>query len=215
MEEMNAMQQETETSTSDFAILLTQFIEAQAESFMGIIRGYVSKANLVSSDDELQDTALEVLNEVYIEAIRTASRFDPARSLKAWLLGIAHNVVMRKRDELIRRRRHESTISDLMYERKQQTSDENPQELIITTGGMRLEEQLEGQVEDRTQIEYLLSLVPENYRRVLQLHILEDMDGETLARELGCSYEAALARLSRARKRLRAALEKQRGESNG
>ena len=218
MEETNAMQQGTETgtSTSDIALLLTQFIENHAESFMGILRAYVSKANLVSGgNDELQNAALEVLNEVYIEAIKAATHFDPTRSLKAWLLGIAQNVVMRKRAELIRWRRHETTMSDMNHEHKNQVPDEDPLEQIAELAKIKLEEQPENQVENMAQFEYLLSLVSETYRNVLYLAYLEDKDGEALATALGCSYDAALVRLHRARKQLRIALEKQRGESNG
>lgn len=217
MEETNAMQQGTEsgTSTSDIAFLLTQFIENHAESFMGILRAYVSKANLVSSGDELQNATLEVLNEVYIEAIKAATHFDPTRSLKAWLLGIAQNVVKRKREEFIRRHQHEITMSELENESKKHAPDEDPLEQIDTLVRGKLEPRPEYQVEDMVQIEYLLSLVSEPYRKVLQLTYLEDKDGAALAESLGCSYDAALVRLHRARKQLRVALEKQRGESNG
>jgi len=218
MEETNAMQQgvETETSASDIAILLTRFIENHAESFMGILRAYVSKANLVSSgDDELQNATLEVLNEVYIEAIKAATHFDPTRSLKAWLLGIAQNVVKRKREEFIRRHQHEITMSELENERKKHAPDEDPLEQIDNLVREKLEPRPEYQVEDMAQIEYLLSLVSEPYRKVLHLTYLEDKDGAALAESLGCSYNAALVRLHRARKQLRVALEKQRGESNG
>jgi len=218
MEETNAMQQgvEMESRASDSTILLTQFIEKHAGSFMSILRGYVSKAGLVSgSYDELQDAALEVLNEVYIEAIKTATHFDPTRSPKPWLLIIAQNVVMRKRAELIRWRRHETTMSDMNHEHKNQVPDEDPLEQIAELAKIKLEEQPENQVENMAQFEYLLSLVSETYRNVLYLAYLEDKDGEALATARGCSYDAALVRLHRARKQLRIAFEKQRGESNG
>ncbi|TME07362.1 MAG: sigma-70 family RNA polymerase sigma factor [Chloroflexi bacterium] len=218
MEETNAMQQEVETETraSDPAILLTHFIENNAESFMGILRGYVSKSTLVSDNyDELQEAALEVLPEVYIEAIKTATHFDPARSPKPWLLGIAQKVVMRRRAELLKRRLHEITMSELENERKKHAPDEDPLEQIDTLVREKLEPRPEYQVEDMVQIEYLLSLVSEPYRKVLHLTYLEDKDGAALAESLGCSYDAALVRLHRARKQLRVALEKQRGESNG
>jgi RNA polymerase sigma factor (sigma-70 family) len=218
MEETNAMQQgvKTDTRASDSTFLLTQFIENHAGSFMGILRGYVSKAGLVSgSYDELQDAALEVLNEVYIEATKTATHFDSTRSPKPWLLIIAQNVVMRKRAELIRRHQHETTMSDLEHNHKDQAPDEDPLEQIAALARINSEEQPENQVENMAQIEYLLSLVSEPYRSVLHLAYLEDKDGEALATALGCSYDAALVRLHRARKQLRVALEKQRGESNG
>lgn len=220
MEETNAMQQGTKTgtSTSDIATMFTHFVENEADPFMAILRAYVRKANLVSdNDDELQNVALEVLNEVYIEALKTVTHFDPTRSLKAWLLGIAQNLVRRKREELIKRHQREITISELEHEGKQHNPDENedPLEQIAALLKTKLEVRPESQVEDMEQAEYLLSLVSEPYRKVLRLVYLEDKDGEALAEALGCSYDAALVRLHRARKQLRIAFEKQRGESNG
>jgi RNA polymerase sigma factor (sigma-70 family) len=218
MEKTNAMQQgvETETRASDSTILLTQFIEDHAESFMCILRGYVSKAELVSASyDELQDVALEVLNEVYVEAIKTANHFDPTRSPRPWLLIIAQNIVKRRKVELIRRRQHESTMSDLELEHNDQASDEDHFEKVAELASIKSDEQPENQVESMAQAEYLLSLVSEPYRYMLHLYYIEDKDGEALAEALGCSYDAALVRLHRARKQLRIAFEKQRGESNG
>jgi RNA polymerase sigma factor (sigma-70 family) len=218
MEETNAMQKgvEVETLTSESTILLTQFIEDHASSIMGILRGYVSKSGLGSSSfEELQNTALEVLHEVYIEAMKTATHFDPTRSPKPWLLNIAQKVVMRKRAELIRRRQHEALMSDLEFEHKKNNLDEDPLEQIYALAKVKSGDQPEQQLEDRTQVEHLLSLVSERYQYVLRLAILEEKDGMALAEVLGCSYDAALVRLSRARKQLRIAFEKQRGESNG
>lgn len=218
MEETNAMQQGTKTgtSTSEIAMMLTQFVENESGPFMAILRAYVRKANLVSdNDEELQNVALEVLTEVYIEALKTVTHFDPTRSLKAWLLGIAQNLVKRKREELIKRQRREITMSELEHESKRQAPDEDPLEQIAVLLKAKSEARPESQVEDTEQVEYLLSLVSEPYRKVLQLAYLEDKDGEALAEALGCSYDAALVRLHRARKQLRIALEKQRGESNG
>jgi RNA polymerase sigma factor (sigma-70 family) len=218
MEETNVMRQgvETELRVSDNTILLTQFIEDHAASLMGILRGYVSRAGLVSgNNDDLQEAAVEILHEVYIEAIKTAVHFDPTRSPKPWLLMIAQNVVMRKRSQLIRRRQHETMMSDLQHKYKDRVLDEDPLEQITAIAKITSEEQPENQVEIIVQIEYLLSLVSEPYRNVLYLAYLEDKDGEALATELGCSYDAALVRLHRARKQLRIALERQKGESNG
>jgi RNA polymerase sigma factor (sigma-70 family) len=218
MEETKAMPKgvEVETQASESTILLTLFIEDHASSLMGILRGYVGKAGLVSgSFDELQNAALEVLHEVYIEAMKTAAHFDTTRSPKPWLLSIAQKVVMRKRAEFIKRRQHEALMSDLEFERKQLNPDEDPLELIDALLKVKSGDLPEQQLEDRNQVEHLLSLVSERYQYVLRLAILEEKDGMALAEVLGCSYDSALVRLSRARKQLRNALEKQRGDSIG
>ncbi len=99
MEETNAMPQDadTEADVSKRAHLLTRFIEEHAASLMITLRGYVRRAHLVSDIEEaVQEAALELLDEVYLEAIKTGAHFDPSRPPKAWLLGIASRLVLRK-----------------------------------------------------------------------------------------------------------------------
>src|SRR5688572_27666926 len=57
--------------------------------------------------------AAEMLDDVVVEALAHATRFDPSQSAKAWLLGIAANLLKRKREEIIRRQRREPLIYDL------------------------------------------------------------------------------------------------------
>ena len=214
MEETNAVQHGVETAAKDpdTAILLTRFISDHAASLMGILCGYIRKAELVSDIyEEVQEAALELLDEVYIEAIKTSDHFDVTRSPRAWLLGIASKLVMRKKAEMLDRRQHETSLSDLQRESREQSSDENPLDHIVALTSAGPEQQVEASV----QFEHWLSLVSEGDRHVLHLSIIQDLDGEALAKALGCRYETALVRLFRAKKRLRMAIERQRGESNG
>src|SRR5258708_14284243 len=83
MEETNAVPQETKTKTeatvSERTLLLTRFIEEHAAALMITLRGYVRRAHLVPDIEEpVQEAALELLDEVYLEAIQTGSHFDPS-----------------------------------------------------------------------------------------------------------------------------------------
>lgn len=215
MEETNAIQHgvKTETTDLDTTILLTHFIENHAASFMGILRGYVRKAELVSDrDEDVQDATLELLHEVYIEAVKTSAHFDPTRSPQAWLLGIANRLVMRKKVQMAELRQHETLLSGLQRENQEDSPDEESLDKIIALTSVGPEQE----VESNEQFENLLSLVSENDQYILRLSIEQDLDGEALAQVLGCRYQTALVRLFRARKRLRAAIERrQRGEING
>jgi DNA-directed RNA polymerase specialized sigma24 family protein len=99
MEEINAMRSgvETQPIVSKTSHLLTSFIEAHAESLMGILRSYVSKRRLASNEEEVREVAVELLHEVYLEATKTSAHFDPTRSPQAWLLGIAVNILNQKK----------------------------------------------------------------------------------------------------------------------
>jgi RNA polymerase sigma-70 factor (ECF subfamily) len=217
MEEINPTQQghqrhETQTGAttqekpSDNALVLLQHIERDANELVGILRSYVQKAGLASNNEEIQEVALEVLDETYIEAEKTAKHFDPARSPRAWLLGIASNIVKQKKTGLAKRSK-EIPLSTLNQDQKEESD-------LLTLALNLVHEGMEQQVEAAEEMEYMLSLVAESDREVLRLSIIEELDGETLAQRLGCPYTAAQVRLCRAKKRLRKALEKSRGERN-
>jgi DNA-directed RNA polymerase specialized sigma24 family protein len=61
-------------------------------SLLGIIRSYVKRMGLASGED-VSAVALEVLQEVVLEALDHAGRFNPTGQPMAWLLGIAMNVI--------------------------------------------------------------------------------------------------------------------------
>src|SRR5436305_2135023 len=87
----------TQIKPPNAVIVLSQFIEREAKDIIGILRSYVRKAGLASTNEEVQETALDVLSEVYLEAVKSAHRFDATRSLRAWLLGIAVNIIKRRK----------------------------------------------------------------------------------------------------------------------
>src|SRR6266478_4847514 len=83
MEERTSMQQQRaedrmDTKPPDIARLLLQYIEQDTNAIIGIFRSRVRKAGLASKPEEVQEAALELLNEVYIEAAKTAHSFDSA-----------------------------------------------------------------------------------------------------------------------------------------
>jgi RNA polymerase sigma factor (sigma-70 family) len=215
MEETNAMSQQIATQeahVSDRALLLSRFIEQNAASLMTILRGYVRKAHIVPANEEaVQEASLDLLNEVYLEAIKINTHFDPSRPPKAWLLGIASKIILRKKSSKYKNDQREIALSDLRKAHQEELSDEDVLDHLssLTHDGP------EQQFVATEQFEYLLSLVSESDQQILRLVIELDLDGKLLAQELGCSYNAAIVRLCRARQRLRTALEGQKGENNG
>src|SRR6266851_6540503 len=133
MEETKAMQQsEGEASeNSRAAALLNQFLGEEAAQFMGILRSYVSQYHLATGDEEVQDLALELFHDVYIEAMRSLTNFDPDRPPRAWLLGIAQNLVKRLYAAMMRRRRNEIGLSELAQRNQEQAMDADPLERLL------------------------------------------------------------------------------------
>jgi DNA-directed RNA polymerase specialized sigma24 family protein len=80
--------------------------------------------------------------------------------------------------------------------------DEDPLDRLSTLYAKEYEEE----IEMREEVQYLLSLVSEKDRSLLELCYLHGLDGNALALELKCSCIAVHKRLYRARQRLRTAL---------
>lgn len=211
MEDTNATKQELELKhpASETSILLAHFIETHAGSLMGILRSYVHKSGFASNAEEIQEAAIELLHEVYIEANKTSAHFDPTRSPQGWILGIATNLLSQKKSKKMQRRQHEVVMSDLQQSNEaHERGCEDVLDQLSALYGRGVEEE----IEMHEEVVYWFSLISERDRYVLELSYIQGLDGEALAQELDCSYTAAQARLCRARQRLRAAIVKQEGE---
>lgn len=176
---------------------LRQFIEREGETLRGTLRLYLYRAGLPESPDDL-------LNDVVVEALRHEGRFRPDGQPRAWLLGIAANLIKRRGAERARRERREPLLRDLYRGTEASLSDDELFDWLASLTG-------EAQADDTLDADALLACVSDDDRRVLTLAILRGLDGEALARELGTTPGAARVRLHRALRRLRdAAVESNR-----
>jgi RNA polymerase sigma factor (sigma-70 family) len=211
MEETKTQQSGVQDPESADDILLSQFLGEEAASLMGILRSYVSKYDLASKKEEIQEAALELLHDIYIEAVKSREKFNPTYEPRAWLLGIARNLIKRRRSAMIERKRNEELMSDLVQRRQEQEIDEDPLERLFTKTGLGLEQQIEA----NDSVEYLLSRVSKEYQHVLHFWYVEDLNAEEIAERLGCSRNSAIVRIHRAKKQLRSAIINERGVRNG
>ncbi len=183
---------------------LRAFIETEAGRLRPTLRLYVLRAGL-AGPSEAGAVADDLLNEVVAEALAHAERFRPAGQPEAWLLGIAANLVRRRQADLARRERREPLAADLAG------PDDGPDEddPFERLAGLALDSTQAGPeqvLEARQATAELLALVSEDDRRVLELAVLHELNGDQLAAALGTSPGAARVRLHRALGRLRAAL---------
>jgi RNA polymerase sigma factor (sigma-70 family) len=174
--------------------LLRHFIEVETESLLKVLCVFVFRANL-DGGERIRDIALEVLSEVVQQALDGADRFDPTRSPRMWLLGIAANLIKRRQHERRKRAQREPCGRDLHVTGAENMTDDA---LFSQLAGLKV-----ANLTDNLEIEDLLSLVSEDDRRVLRLAVIYELNCEMLAAELGIKSGAARVRLSRALERLR------------
>jgi RNA polymerase sigma factor (sigma-70 family) len=194
--------------------MLVEFITDNVASLLGILRSYVQRMSLARGE-EVPAVAVEVLQEVVIEALDHADRFNPTGQPMAWLLGIAINVIKRKKVELAKRSQREFSIGAISLAQQEPLSEDELFDQISagTTAGPDQE------IAANEQAELLLSLVSPEDQQILMLAFLQGFEREALAEKLGISPGAARVRLHRALKRLRLAWSEQHlkfheGESN-
>ncbi len=183
---------------------LRQFIETESSSLLGTLRYYLYRAGLHGRDLPLDAAAQDLLNEVVEEALEHEDRFRTAGQPKAWLLGIAANLVKQRQQELFRRDQREPLIRDLHPEVEAQMSDDELFDWFADVAATTTDA-----FEQREDVEVLLSALAADDEHVLRLAIMNGLDGVSLAKALKITPGAARVRLHRALGRLRVVYTRQ------
>jgi RNA polymerase sigma-70 factor (ECF subfamily) len=175
---------------------LQRFLQAQSTNLQKIICGYVARMGLAKGSD-IEDVAAEVLQETALEAMSHAERFQPDEMQpRAWLLGIATNVLKRYRAKYARRYRFEVLTGTMAQEPdlldQLLASPENapgPEQAFIAHEGLH----------------ELLALVSADDARLLQMALVQGWNANELAAMMGITPGTARVRIHRALTRLREA----------
>lgn len=174
-------------------------LQEQSAFFLGIIRSYVMRMNLVS-DEGVSTLTLTVWQETALEALSHIERFARASQPRAWVLVVAANILKRKRDEIARRSSRELPLSRLLANGEDaQESAFFDQFASMTVPGP------EQEVDEREQVREMLALVSAEDQHILRLALCHDLDGHMLAHALQVLPSTARSRFHRALARLRAA----------
>jgi RNA polymerase sigma factor (sigma-70 family) len=190
--------------------LLIAFLRQNTTPLLGTLGTYVQRMGLASGV-EVRPVALDVLQEVVVEALDHAERFNTAGQPMAWLLGIAINVIKRKKVEFAKRAWREMSIARLATHSNESLSEGELFDQLVSCPQTRPEQDIEA----NEQALMMLALVSTDDQHILRMAFLHDFDRELLAKQLGITPVAARTRLHRALKRLRTAWRKQQeGESN-
>ena len=204
----------TPAATVSNNMRLVEFITDNVASLLGILRSYVQRMGLARGE-EVSAMAVEVLQEVVIEALDHADRFIPTGQPMAWLLGIAINVIKRKKVELAKRSQRELSIGEFSLAQDEHLSEDELFDQLTADSSAGPDQEIAA----NEQAALLLSLVSPEDQQILMLAFLQGFEREALAEKLGISPGATRVRLHRALKRLRLAwseqhLKIQEGQSN-
>ncbi len=179
--------------------LLRIFIANESHALRGVLWLYLTRAGLHADKMTIDD----LLHDVVETALINEERFDTEQVPRAWLLGIAANLVRRRQVEMYKRQQHESLIGDLYLDSGEAFSEEELLEQLLTSQSSHAS--ISNEIEASNSVEALLNLVNESDRQVLSLAILNELDGEQLAKALSVKPSTARVRLHRALQRLRIA----------
>jgi RNA polymerase sigma factor (sigma-70 family) len=178
---------------------LIQFLDAEIDALTGILRVYVLRAGLAGDEDATS----ELLNSVVVEALTHAQRYDPTRPPRAWLLGIAANLVRRRQAESARLNQREPLANDLVDGRETSLGEDELFELLATHSTAGAGADIRGETEELDCLSTALALLSVDERRVIRLFSGCSLNGDALAAALHVTPGTARVRLHRALTHLR------------
>jgi RNA polymerase sigma-70 factor (ECF subfamily) len=183
------------------AELLAGLRAGNGEAYERLVRAYggrllaVARRFLPSEDD-----ARDALQEAFLSAFRAIGNFQEGARVSTWLHRIVINAALMKLRS--RRRKPEESIDNLLPTFLEDGHRENAGPAWKETAESALQQR-----ETRTLVRECIDRLPENYRTVLVLRDIEELDTEEAAQLLGLSPNAVKIRLHRARQALRTLLD--------
>ncbi|HKI38290.1 MAG TPA: sigma-70 family RNA polymerase sigma factor [Gemmataceae bacterium] len=182
------------------AVLVERLRRGDGAAFEELLRAHSGRLlavvrRLLGNEEDARDA----VQDTFLSAFRSIDRFDGQAALATWLHRIAVNAALTK---LRSRRRHpEKPIEDLLP-----TFLEDGHQARPSRNWPEPSAALQRQ-ETREAVRRHIAELPEDYRVVLLLRDIEELDTDETARLLGLTTGAVKTRLHRARQALRALLE--------
>src|SRR5258708_29653725 len=137
-----------------------------------------------------QDSGLDVLQEVWIRALRSIRKLKDPGSLRSWLYSITHGIAV----DRIRKNYSREQAEKVQFEDFHEADEPSFAE------------------EDAAAIHQALSQIGIKHREVLVLHFLDDLSIAEIAKVIGCSEGTVKSRIHYAKKAMKEIL---RGVSYG
>jgi RNA polymerase sigma factor (sigma-70 family) len=148
-----------------------------------------------SNPKQYDDAVQELFSETVATALPKQAHYDPSRPAKLYLLGFARNIAQRMK--------RERAISSAMIRLDAPPLSDGAAVDLWESLVMVHVESTETAVVDRDWMEQTLATASESDRYILQLAIVDELNGDEIAQQLGINPGTARVRLSRALQRLR------------
>lgn len=187
--------------------LLRAFFQNESESLKPTLRRFVASAGL--ADGQIDDVATELWQEVVVQAMGSADKFDVSRPPVPWVLKIASNLIKRRKVEQAKRRKRFIDPESRPVVGTDDDGEMSPETLFDRIA--EASENAEAFLAGRQQVSTWLNLLSASDRLVITNAILHGMDGVELATALRINPGTARVRLHRALDRLKKALSEQTG----
>lgn len=136
--------------------------------------------------------ASEIAQEVFLRAYQNLHKYDESRPFDLWVLAIARNLCL----DLLRRRA------------RLQTSDVEDMKETLPSGEQSIEEGAIAR-EERQSLEAALTTLPAEDREVLALYYVQKRTTKEIAQILSVAPGTIMARLFRAREKLRKQMKRE------
>jgi RNA polymerase sigma-70 factor (ECF subfamily) len=137
-----------------------------------------------------REQAEDIVQEIFVRIQRSLSQLETVGNVRAWLYRITRNAVI---DHYRTRRQEQQDSVDPAHEPP--AADSPAEEADFTEHEVR--------APLVASLREMLGELPEKYRVALELHELEGLPQEAVARRLSLSVPGAKSRIQRARKQLR------------
>lgn len=182
------------------AALMLRVKQGDSAAFTTLVEKYKQPVmNLAFRTLRDETEAEDLAQTVFVQAWKSAARYQPTAKLSTWLFTIARNLCL---NEIRRRKRHPAESLD-------QTRDDADDQPLLQVEDRRSsaapDDLLRGELE--TKVDEALSALPENQRTALLLCRQEELSYEEIAAVLGCTLSATKSLIHRARETLKARLK--------
>jgi RNA polymerase sigma-70 factor (ECF subfamily) len=133
------------------------------------------------------DDTDDLIQEIFVKTYLNLASYDPRYTFGQWIYTIARNTFI----DYVRKRRDDLSIDGTRgeYTRQPVSLSPNPEENII-------------HAEQRVQLEEYLAMMPDKYRRLIELRFFKDLSYEEIAQQLGLPLGTVKTQIHRARTQL-------------
>jgi RNA polymerase sigma-70 factor (ECF subfamily) len=142
--------------------------------------------------EQNQTVAEDMVQDTFISAIKSASKFKGNSRIYTWLVGIAHHKIADYYRHAKREQRYDNKNSD----------GKDPEQLDLAIDKTPASNIAES-TENRMMVEQALNSLPAEYREIIILKYVEEFPVDEIARVLNRSPKSVEGILSRARKAIK------------